>query len=76
MQGSLKNNLSSGLSIPSENIKLLLKTFFLSEFIENLPMKLGTVITPMVSFIPVLNKKKIILIKSNSKISNIYIYIY
>ena len=67
IQGSLRSNISSGLSVSVQQIETLLSTFFLDEFIKSLPMKLGTVVTPLAPAIPVLIKKKIFLLRSAIK---------
>jgi ABC-type bacteriocin/lantibiotic exporter with double-glycine peptidase domain len=67
IQGSLRSNITSGLSISNQQIETLLPTFFLDEFIKSLPMNLGTVVTPLAPAIPVLFKKKIFLLRSAIK---------
>lgn len=74
MQGSIKNNLSAGLSIASNRISSLLKIFFLDEFFNTLPMGLGTVISPLAPTLPTLIKKKLFLLKATIK-SPKYIFI-
>ena len=61
MQGSIKNNLSGGLSVSSDKISNLLKDFFLDEFMKTLPMGLGTVVSPMAAALPIQIKKKLLI---------------
>ena len=74
MQGSIKNNLSAGLSVSSDRINNLLKDFFLDEFMKTLPMGLGTVVSPMAASIPIQIKKKLFLLKATIK-SPKYIFV-
>ena len=74
MQGSIKNNLSGGLSVSSDKISKLLKDFFLDEFMEKLPMGLGTVVSPMAASLPIQIKKKLFLLKATIK-SPKYIFV-
>ena len=67
IQGSLQANLSSGLSVSQEQIIELLPLFFLDDFVNSLPMKLGTVVSPMAPAIPSLLKKKMFLLRSAIK---------
>jgi ABC-type bacteriocin/lantibiotic exporter with double-glycine peptidase domain len=63
-QGSLKSNVSSGLSISDSVINNLLPIFGLVNYIETLPMKLGTVVTPLASSLPISVKKKLFLLRA------------
>ncbi len=74
MQGSLKNNLSSGLSIPQNKIDDLLTIFYLDDFIKNLPMGINSVVSPYASSIPILTKKKLFLLRAALKSSK-YIFV-
>ena len=74
MQGSIKNNLSGGLSVSSDKISNLLKDFFLDEFMKTLPMGLGTVVSPMAAALPIQIKKKLFLLKASIK-SPKYIFV-
>ena len=67
IQGSLQANLSSGLSVSQQQIEELLPIFFLDDFIKTLPMKLGTVVSPMAPAVPSLLKKKMFLLRSAIK---------
>jgi ABC-type bacteriocin/lantibiotic exporter with double-glycine peptidase domain len=63
-QGSLKSNISSGLSVSDSVISNLLPIFGLDQFIESLPMKLGTVVTPLAPSLPIAVKKKLFLLRA------------
>jgi len=67
IQGSLQANLASGLSVSQEQIEELLPIFFLDDFVKSLPMKLGTVVSPMAPSVPSLLKKKMFLLRSAIK---------
>ncbi len=73
-QGSLKSNISSGVSVSSDEIGSLLETFGLSQFVDSLPMKLGTVVSPKASSIPVQYKKRLFLLRAALKRSK-YVFI-
>jgi ABC-type bacteriocin/lantibiotic exporter with double-glycine peptidase domain len=73
-QGSIKTNLTSGLSIAEDSIQSLLSQFGLDDYINKLPMKLGTVITPTAQSIPDLIKKKLLLVRAALRRSK-YIFI-
>jgi ABC-type bacteriocin/lantibiotic exporter with double-glycine peptidase domain len=63
-QGSLKSNISSGLSVSDTTISNLLPIFGLDKFIDSLPMKLGTVVTPLAPSLPIAVKKKLFLLRA------------
>ena len=63
-QGSLKSNISSGLSVSDSVISNLLPIFGLDQFIESLPMKMGTVVTPLATSLPIAVKKKLFLLRA------------
>jgi len=73
-QGSLKSNISSGVSVSSDEITRLLEIFGLNDYIESLPMKLGTVVSPKASSVPVEYKKRLFLLRAALKRSK-YIFI-
>lgn len=72
-QGSLEMNITNGMNVDYNLIDELLTRFYLKDYINNLPMKLATVVSPAASSIPIEVKKKIMLIKSAIKCSK-YIF--
>jgi len=72
--GSLRGNLTPGVSVSDEKISQELEAFGLSSFIDTLPMKLGTVVTASASAIPTVIKKKLFLLRASLKGSR-YIFI-
>jgi ABC-type bacteriocin/lantibiotic exporter with double-glycine peptidase domain len=73
-QGTILHNLSP-LSVPDDSVlAALLKMFGLSEFVESLPMHLGTVVTPQAQFLPDEIKKKIYLARASLKRAN-YVFV-
>ena len=73
-QGTILHNLSP-LSVPDDSVlESLLKIFGLSEFVDSLPMHLGTVVTPQAQFLPDEIKKKIYLARASLKRAN-YVFV-
>jgi len=66
-QGSLELNLTAGMKISSHDLDQLMTVFKLSEYLQSLPMGLGTVIGPSASTIPVHVRKKIMLVRAAIK---------
>jgi|GEM_PF-2684153 len=66
-QGSLEFNLTAGVKVSPHQLDELLDVFSLAEFVESLPMKLGTVVGPSASTLPVHVKKKVMLVRAAIK---------
>ena len=74
MHGSLKSNISSGLALSDSKLSTLVTAFGLDSFVESLPMKMGTVINPSATSLPVTVKKRLLAMRGAAKSSR-YVFL-
>jgi len=73
-QGTIFDNICHGIDVGQGEVDQCLKDFSLEEFINSLPLKLGTIISPHASTVPDIYKKRMFLARASLRKSR-YIFI-